>query len=45
MHKIPNGFKIHFFSMENVFSQLVFVDKYLKFKETEYLIHYVEFEM
>ena len=27
------------------FSQLVFVDKYLKFKETEYLIHYVEFEM
>ena len=27
------------------FSQLIFIDKYLKFKETEYFIHYIKFEM
>ena len=26
------------------FSQFIFIDKYLKFKEIEYLIHYIMFE-
>ena len=39
------GSKFIFSQLKMYFSQLVFVDKYLKFKETEYLIHYVEFEM
>ena len=31
--------------MEIFFAQFVFIHKYLKFKEIEYLIHYVKFEM
>ena len=29
--------------MENLFVQFIFIDKYFKFKEIEYLIHYVKF--
>ena len=42
MHRIFNWFKIPFFPMEMLF---IFIGKYLKFKEIEYLIHYVEFEL
>ena len=42
---IPNGFKIQFFPMDKLFFLIIFVDKYLKFKEIEYLIHYIGFEM
>ena len=45
MHRIPNGFKISFFPIEIYFSWFIFIDKYLKFKEIEYLIHYVKSEM
>ena len=31
--------------MYKLFFLIIFVDKYLKFKEIEYLIHYVGFEM
>ena len=31
--------------MEELFFLIIFVDKYLKFKEIEYLIHYIGFEM
>ena len=27
------------------FSQFIFIDEYLKVKETEYFIHYINFEM
>ena len=35
------------FRMSSIFnfSQLIFIYKYLKFKEIEYLIHYVKFEI
>ena len=31
--------------METLFFPNIFIDKYLKFKEIEYFIHYIEFEM
>ena len=43
MHRIPNGFEIPFFPWKINFSQ--FIDKYLKFKEIKYFIHYVKFEL
>ena len=43
MCRIPNGLKIPFFLMENIFFQ--FADKFLKFEETEYLVHRVKFKM
>ena len=27
------------------FSQFIFIDKYLKFKEIEYFIHYIKFQI
>ena len=39
------GSKFHFLQSKNHFSQLFFIDKYLKFQEVEYLIHYIKFEM
>ena len=37
--------KFHFCQWKIYFSQFIFIDRYLKFKEIEHLIHYVEFEM
>ena len=31
--------------MKNPFFSSIFIDKYLKFKEIEYFIHYIMFEM
>ena len=31
--------------MENLFSQFIFIEKYIKFKEIVYLTHNVKFEM
>ena len=43
MRRIPNELKIPFIQMEKIFSH--FIDKHLKIKEVEYLIHYVQFKM
>ena len=43
MRQILDEFKIPFFLMENLFVQFIFIDNYFKFKEIEYLIHYVKF--
>ena len=43
MHKIPNGFKISFSQWKIYFSQFIFTNKYLKYKEIEYFIHYILF--
>ena len=40
MCKIPNWVKIPFFPMKNIF--FLIIGKFLKFKEMEYLIHYIE---
>ena len=41
-----NAFKIPFFPTENLFFPIfIFIDKCLKVKEIDYLIHYVKFEM
>ena len=32
-------------SLFSIFSQTIFIDKYLKSKEIEYFIHYIKFEM
>ena len=49
MDTFPNGFKIPFFLAMEIynlyFSQFIFIDKYLKFKEIGYFIHYIKFEM
>ena len=46
MHITPNSFKNSFFTMEKSFnSQFIFTDKYLKFKQIEYFIHFIKFEM
>ena len=37
--------KLHFPQWKFYFSQSIFIDKYLRFKELEYLNHYVNFEM
>ena len=42
--RIPNGFKVSFFPTENLLFPIL-INKYLKLKEIEYLIHYVEFQM
>ena len=31
--------------MKNPFFSSIFIDKYLEFKEIEYFIHYIKFEM
>ena len=36
MHRIPNGFKIFFHMMENLFSQFIFIEKYLQFKKIDH---------
>ena len=43
--EFPMGLKFYLSQWQIYFSQFIFIDKYLKFKETECLIHYVEFEM
>ena len=45
MHRILNGFKIPIFQCKSYFTQFIFIDKYLKFKEIEYFIHYIKFKM
>ena len=41
--QFPLGPKFHFSQWETDFSR--FIDKFSKFDEIEYLIHYVKFEM
>ena len=37
--------KLHFSEWKIYFSQLVYIDEFLKFKEIKYLIYYVKSEM
>ena len=39
--EFPMGSKFHFSQWKIRFFQFVFIDKYLEFKEIEYLIHYI----
>ena len=43
--EFPVGSNFHFSQWKIYFSQFIFLDKYLKFEEIEYLIHQVKFEM
>ena len=43
MSRIPNELKIHLYQWKKYSFQ--FTDKFLKFKEMEYVIHYVKFKM
>ena len=43
--EFQKGSKYHFTQWKIQFSQFNFNDKYLKFKEIEYFIHYIKFEM
>ena len=42
--EFPVGSNFHFSQWKINFSQLSFIDKYLKSKEIEYFIHYIKFE-
>ena len=39
------GLKYHFSQWKIYFSQFIFIDKYLIFKEIEYFIHYIKFTL
>ena len=43
--EFPMGLKFHFSKWKIHFSQFIFIDKYLKFKEIEYFTLYIKFEM
>ena len=43
MSRIPNELKIHLYQWKKYAFQ--FTDRFLKFKEMEYVIHYVKFKM
>ena len=39
---MPNGLKIYCSKWKTDCSQFIFIDKYLKFKDIEYFIHYIK---
>ena len=43
--EFPVGSTFVFSQWKNYFFQFITIDKYLKFNELEYIIHYVKFEM
>ena len=43
--EFPVGSTFVFSHWKNYFFQFITIDKYLKFNELEYIIHYVKFEM
>ena len=43
--EFPVGLKFHFFQSKINFSQFIFIDKYLKSKEIEYLFHFINFRV
>ena len=45
LNPVAMGSKFHFSQWKSYFSQFILIDKYLKFKEIEYLIYYFKFKM
>ena len=43
--EFPMSAKFHFPQWNVHFFKFFFIDKYLKFKEIDYFIHYIKFEM
>ena len=43
--EFPISSKFHFFQWKIYFPKYIFMDKYLKFKGIEYVIHHVKFEI
>ena len=43
--EFPVSSKFHFSRWKIYFAQFIFIDKYLQFKEIEYFIRYVKFEL